>query len=303
MPSASPSIPEFMREGSSVADFNTPSRTIVGALEERSTEAVMSLYGHLPGAKISDRHRNRRAGQICRQHLACVEGGLHQRNRRRGQHVRYRQRRGDAHFRRGQPAQHFQGLYAARLCLWRLMLAEGSAGARLFGSDPRSVAPGHQPHPRQQPDADRPRARLDSDALQEARCLSRDQLQARNGRRPRKPVRGSRGGPERQGASGADLRPQRQPRLSVRGEQGLFDARAAPHCGAARAGDQRCHRLGRYHRGDVTRPRLQRRPLPSWATTKSCWILRSFTGLMRGPPPTRGRTSSRHSRWKPSLPA
>ena len=42
-----------MREGSSVADFNTPSRTIVGALEERSTQAVMSLYGHLPGAKIS----------------------------------------------------------------------------------------------------------------------------------------------------------------------------------------------------------------------------------------------------------
>ena len=31
--------PEFMREGSSVADFNTPSRTIVGALDERSTQA------------------------------------------------------------------------------------------------------------------------------------------------------------------------------------------------------------------------------------------------------------------------
>jgi GDP-mannose 6-dehydrogenase len=45
--------PEFMREGSSVADFHAPSRTIVGALEERSTQAVMSLYGHLPGAKIS----------------------------------------------------------------------------------------------------------------------------------------------------------------------------------------------------------------------------------------------------------
>ena len=45
--------PEFMREGSSVADFNTPSRTIVGALEERSADAVLSLYGHLPGAKIT----------------------------------------------------------------------------------------------------------------------------------------------------------------------------------------------------------------------------------------------------------
>ena len=45
--------PEFMREGSSVNDFNNPSRTIVGALERRSTEAVLSLYNHLPGAKIT----------------------------------------------------------------------------------------------------------------------------------------------------------------------------------------------------------------------------------------------------------
>jgi GDP-mannose 6-dehydrogenase len=45
--------PEFMREGSSVSDFNTPSRTIVGAVEERSAKAVMSLYSHLPGAKIT----------------------------------------------------------------------------------------------------------------------------------------------------------------------------------------------------------------------------------------------------------
>ena len=42
-----------MREGSSVTDFNNPSRTIVGALEEKSTDAVLSLYSHLPGAKIT----------------------------------------------------------------------------------------------------------------------------------------------------------------------------------------------------------------------------------------------------------
>jgi len=45
--------PEFMREGCSVTDFNTPSRTVVGSLERRSTEAVLSLYSHLPGAKIT----------------------------------------------------------------------------------------------------------------------------------------------------------------------------------------------------------------------------------------------------------
>jgi GDP-mannose 6-dehydrogenase len=45
--------PEFLREGSSVADFNTPSKSVVGGLDETSTAAVMSLYSDLPGAKIS----------------------------------------------------------------------------------------------------------------------------------------------------------------------------------------------------------------------------------------------------------
>jgi GDP-mannose 6-dehydrogenase len=45
--------PEFMREGTSIADYNTPSRTIVGALEQRSSETVHSLYSDLPGAKIT----------------------------------------------------------------------------------------------------------------------------------------------------------------------------------------------------------------------------------------------------------
>jgi GDP-mannose 6-dehydrogenase len=45
--------PEFMREGSSVADFNVPSKTVVGALDEATATLVLSLYDDLPGAKIS----------------------------------------------------------------------------------------------------------------------------------------------------------------------------------------------------------------------------------------------------------
>jgi GDP-mannose 6-dehydrogenase len=45
--------PEFLREGSSVADFNVPSKTIVGALDESTAATVMSLYSDLPGTKIS----------------------------------------------------------------------------------------------------------------------------------------------------------------------------------------------------------------------------------------------------------
>jgi GDP-mannose 6-dehydrogenase len=45
--------PEFLREGSSVADFNAPAKTVVGSLGEATAQAVMSLFSDLPGAKIT----------------------------------------------------------------------------------------------------------------------------------------------------------------------------------------------------------------------------------------------------------
>src|SRR5262245_24402097 len=36
--------PEFLREGTAVADFNTPAKTIVGANDEGTASTVMSLY-------------------------------------------------------------------------------------------------------------------------------------------------------------------------------------------------------------------------------------------------------------------
>ena len=44
--------PEFLREGSAVADLMKPAKTIVGAADEETAAAVMSLYEHLPGWKI-----------------------------------------------------------------------------------------------------------------------------------------------------------------------------------------------------------------------------------------------------------
>jgi GDP-mannose 6-dehydrogenase len=44
--------PEFLREGSAVSDFNTPSKTVVGALDEPTAVEVMNLYSDLPGKKI-----------------------------------------------------------------------------------------------------------------------------------------------------------------------------------------------------------------------------------------------------------
>jgi GDP-mannose 6-dehydrogenase len=45
--------PEFLREGSAVADFKTPSKTVVGALDDKTAAAVMSLYDDLPGVKLT----------------------------------------------------------------------------------------------------------------------------------------------------------------------------------------------------------------------------------------------------------
>ena len=39
--------PEFLREGSSLADFDNPPKTVIGQLDERSGEPVAALYAHL----------------------------------------------------------------------------------------------------------------------------------------------------------------------------------------------------------------------------------------------------------------
>jgi GDP-mannose 6-dehydrogenase len=45
--------PEFLREGSAVADFNAPAKTVVGAVDDETADMVMSLYRDLPGPKIA----------------------------------------------------------------------------------------------------------------------------------------------------------------------------------------------------------------------------------------------------------
>jgi GDP-mannose 6-dehydrogenase len=45
--------PEFLREGTAVADFEAPSKTVVGALDNTTAEGVMALYAGLPGPRIT----------------------------------------------------------------------------------------------------------------------------------------------------------------------------------------------------------------------------------------------------------
>lgn len=41
--------PEFLREGTSVRDFNDPPKTVIGELDQQSGDAVAALYAGLPG--------------------------------------------------------------------------------------------------------------------------------------------------------------------------------------------------------------------------------------------------------------
>lgn len=44
--------PEFMRESSAVADFNAPSKTVIGATDPKTAALAMSLYDGMAGPKI-----------------------------------------------------------------------------------------------------------------------------------------------------------------------------------------------------------------------------------------------------------
>lgn len=44
--------PEFLREGTSVRDFHEPPRTVIGALDERSGDALQPLYEGIPGPMV-----------------------------------------------------------------------------------------------------------------------------------------------------------------------------------------------------------------------------------------------------------
>lgn len=46
------SNPEFMREGSAVADFNNPAKTVIGTRDETTRERLLELYSGLPGRLI-----------------------------------------------------------------------------------------------------------------------------------------------------------------------------------------------------------------------------------------------------------
>ena len=58
--------PEFLREGSGIEDFNDPAKTMVGAIDARTADQIMSLYGDLPGPRIITGIETAESREICR---------------------------------------------------------------------------------------------------------------------------------------------------------------------------------------------------------------------------------------------
>ena len=260
--------PEFMREGSSVADFNTPSRTIVGALEQRSTEAVMSLYSHLPGAKITT-------------DIETAELVKYVDNTWHALKVAFTNEIAVVASTLGIDSDEVMDIFAedSRLNISKAYMRPGFAfGGSCLPKDLRALA-----YLARTRDLSLPVIShiLDSNRMLTDRGL--DWILAHSKKRVAflgisfksgtDDVRESPFVDLVEGLSGKGRAVRIfDPNVNL---ASLFGANRdylmrvlAAHCGAARAEDQRCDGLGRYHRGDVAGSGLQRRQLASWATRK-----------------------------------
>lgn len=57
--------PEFLREGSSIRDYDNPSFTIVGARRPQAAEPIRALFGHLPGNFFTTSTRSAETIKYC----------------------------------------------------------------------------------------------------------------------------------------------------------------------------------------------------------------------------------------------
>ena len=93
--------PEFLREGSALADFEAPPFTVVGESDRRAGDVLLSMYGHLTAPVHRVRPDEASMVEVRQQQLPRAEGGLRQRDWR-GVRAAWRGRPDrDAHLLRG----------------------------------------------------------------------------------------------------------------------------------------------------------------------------------------------------------
>ena len=122
--------PEFLREGSGVADFFDPPFTVVGTGDPDVAEAMLVAV-RVPRPTCAGRGRSDSGvAQVRLQRLSRREGRLRERARSRlFRPLGIDSRAGDGAVLRGPSPQHLAELPATRLCVRRAMPAEGPAVA------------------------------------------------------------------------------------------------------------------------------------------------------------------------------
>ena len=151
--------PEFLREGTSIKDFDDPPFTVIGAEDDRTAKTVASLYAGLKAPVQVVSLARGGDGQVRLQQLPRAEGRVRQRDRQHLQGAQRRQPRGDADLLRGHEAQHLADVPAAGLRVRRLVPAEGSSRALVSRPPARRRHAGAGRGAVEQREADRARVR------------------------------------------------------------------------------------------------------------------------------------------------
>ena len=158
--------PEFLREGTSVRDFNDPPKTVVGTGDPLTADTVASLYDGPAGRRPPRADRGRRDDEVRGQLVPRAQDRLRQRDGRDLPGLRRRLARRDGGLRLRHEAQHLARVPAPGLRVRRLVPAQGSARDRLpraprrpLGADPRERDQLQRgaPAPRLRPPASRAR--------------------------------------------------------------------------------------------------------------------------------------------------
>ena len=135
--------PEFLREGSAVKDFNSPPKTVIGEFDRASGDMLAALYAKLDAPLI-------RTDLETAEMVKYVDNSWH------ALKIGFANEIGnlcksfsiDAHevmkiFCQDKKLNISAGIPHARFCVWRLVLAQGSASACLQGQNARSGIADH----------------------------------------------------------------------------------------------------------------------------------------------------------------
>ena len=143
--------PEYLREGSGVADFDNPEKTVIGQLDAASGDPLVEIYGEPRGQAVPRSDPGRRGRQVRRQRLPRAQGRLRQRGGRAQPRVRHRLAPADEHLQGRPQAEHQRGVPDAGLLLRWLVPSEGPPRPGAQGQrSPRGRA-----DPRERPEVER----------------------------------------------------------------------------------------------------------------------------------------------------